>query len=376
MKKANLNRAFTLVELLVVIAIIGILIGLLLPAVQAAREAARRMQCSNNLKQMGIGLHNYHDVHQSFPPNRLGRGDSVWSKCSYGFHISLLPFCEEQARYDQWRQRTGTGDWPAVDGTIDTSALTPSTGSVSYLGCPSDPAATEPSYLTQRTITTSYASCHGDSFVIRFTVKNRRGFFGGGWGIYTGTNTLYRPDGFNCRGFADILDGTSNTIAIGETVITPRTLYEGIKGGVLYTIGNITPSQCSGLRNTIDPTLMNLNAPYNPMAGRARGYAYFCGHPMTTGFQTILPPNSPNCSVGASACDGGLFSAQSYHSGGVNVVLADGSVRFIAETVDCGDQTYRSWGESDCWANDTIGESKFGVWGAMGSMNGGETKSL
>ncbi|MDD3587532.1 MAG: DUF1559 domain-containing protein [Thermoguttaceae bacterium] len=362
-------RAFTLVELLVVIAIIGILIALLLPAVQAAREAARRMQCTNNLKQLGIGLHNYHDSCQSFPPNRLGKGSSLWDKCSFGFHIALLPYCEQQARFDLFKQlpSSTTGDWPNVAGNIGTAG----SGSISYMGCPSDASANEPSYLSQQSITCSYASCHGDSFRVGFTTKNSRGFFGGGWGIYTGTNASYTPDGFNCRNFSDILDGTSNTIAIGETVVTPRSQYPAVKGGVMYSIGSATtPTTCASYRETSDSKMIYLASGKSLMSGNARGYAFYCGYPMTTGFQTILPPNSPNCSYGSAACDGGLFAAQSFHSGGVNVVFADGSVKFISETIECGNQS------TNYFSADPLGESGFGVWGALGSINGGESKSM
>src|SRR5688500_12419399 len=90
------RKGFTLVELLVVIAIIGILIALLLPAVQAAREAARRYQCTNNLKQIGLAMHNYHDINGKFPPSRIARGDYItWA-------VLILPYMEQQAMYELW----------------------------------------------------------------------------------------------------------------------------------------------------------------------------------------------------------------------------------------------------------------------------------
>ncbi len=130
--------AFTLVELLVVIAIIGILIGLLLPAVQAAREAARRMQCTNNFKQIGIGLHNYHDVYQSFPAIRSGGVRNLTDYDSnnmgvYSFHVFMLPYCEQQTRYEAIMNTKVSGCLPSTHTERECFK-----GSISYLHCPSD----------------------------------------------------------------------------------------------------------------------------------------------------------------------------------------------------------------------------------------------
>jgi len=102
MTRSKQRRAFTLVELLVVIAIIGILVALLLPAVQAAREAARRAQCSNNLKQMGLAAHNYHDTFRSFPPGAITDGPCCSAKSRVNWAIALLPYMEQTSLYDEY----------------------------------------------------------------------------------------------------------------------------------------------------------------------------------------------------------------------------------------------------------------------------------
>ncbi|MDO5581817.1 MAG: DUF1559 domain-containing protein [Planctomycetia bacterium] len=162
------KKGFTLVELLVVIAIIGILIGLLLPAVQAAREAARRMQCTNNLKQLGIGLHNYHDVHSCFPPTRIGNNrNGSGSDQDYvvaTFFVSLLPFCEQQARWDLYASgTTSAGVTTCIWGHTTVGGEYLWRGSIPYLACPSDPLSSEPSFFSS-SIRSSYLGCVGDTY--------------------------------------------------------------------------------------------------------------------------------------------------------------------------------------------------------------------
>ncbi|MDO5582394.1 MAG: DUF1559 domain-containing protein [Planctomycetia bacterium] len=365
-------RGFTLVELLVVIAIIGILIGLLLPAVQAAREAARRMECTNNLKQLGIGLHNYHDAYNSFPGQRGPLYNTAHWGC-IGFHVSLLPFCEKSGLFSTImvaNNKTGLGFFG------NSTALTTN---VPGLLCPSDGNAKDPVVVPSAFSSggrafakTNYCASIGDAMGLSGEGSiNQRGFFAGGEGREPGVD-LHRLTVW--RGTHDILDGLSNTIAMSELVTGRQVELHRIKGnfacisGVVSSTGNQNIALCINTRNTADPEEFTGSS----STQFVRGGGFTCGVNLITGFQTVLPPNSPTCYQGGTASSigsSGLFSAASHHSGGVNTLLADGSVRFVSETVDCGDQNYTG-------KEVTTGLSPFGIWGAMGSINGGESSTL
>ena len=158
MQVSNRRRAFTLVELLVVIAIIGILIALLLPAVQAAREAARRSQCSNNLKQLGLALHNYHDTFKAQPPRQGGplwSGGSLTNPPRHSAFVNLLPFIEQDARYSQIM----TSQLNAWSGGADSGYV----GEIAPFICPSDGLLTETSPDRQALYSPlNYGLCMGD----------------------------------------------------------------------------------------------------------------------------------------------------------------------------------------------------------------------
>ena len=362
------RHGFTLVELLVVIAIIGILIGLLLPAVQAAREAARRMQCTNNLKQIGLALQNYHDTNGVFPPNCTGDGHedhpSPWGAVS--FYVALYPFMEQNALYNSVTSRGIDGfaavwqcDWDEF------KVLIP------MMGCPSDAQANQQSWLN-RGQPGSYCGSRGDTSVnLQENAINQRGFFKGGLGARP--NSMPRAFGWGrgvqCRPISAMTDGTSNTIAISEACVSERSNSMRVKGGtVIYDAGS--PNSCLAMVSANDRSVYTGNrSNYN-----GRGSLHIDGRPGVLIFTAVLPPNSPSCITADGLSNPGYsqygyLSASSYHSGGVNGAFVDGSVRFISETIDCGPNL----GSTTYLSTDPNGKSPFGVWGAMGTIAGGET---
>ncbi|MGI6401991.1 MAG: DUF1559 domain-containing protein [Thermoguttaceae bacterium] len=368
------RRGFTLVELLVVIAIIGILIGLLLPAVQAAREAARRMQCTNNLKQIGLALQNYHGTHEVFPPVRTSpadpSGNIVGRKITAGwglvsFYVALYPHMEQTARYElvmaEGDLEHNFAGWAKVlrgDNGAGPEYKAPIPG----MACPSDPTARTPSHVNgvQRG---SYPGCAGDA-TKRLGERdiNKRGFFPGGTGRFDLKN-------FKCNSMASIKDGTSNTIAVSEAVCGDGADTINIKGSLVSYRGS--PAGCLDMVDPDNPGLMKENSTFWP---QVRGDSHADGRVHVLGFSTVLPPNSPTCFFNAGGTpqnNGGYFSATSFHSGGVNALRADGSVAFYSDSIYCGDLN-----TTDYISEDAKGKSPFGVWGALGSIAGRDSSSL
>lgn len=383
-----------------VIAIIGILIALLLPAVQAAREAARRMECTNKLKQIGLGLHNYHDSHNAFPPFAAGvSGDSSGGVFRGGLYSSLvfiLPYMEQGTRYDLLKSSIGTdGAWPSMPwvgfgATVNSFVGNP----IPIYWCPSDPNVSASIYGSGDTqhARTSYCLSLGDTIRSMGAVDgasmhtNNRGFFAGGCGFYKGKHAL------KCTTFASLLDGSSNTIACSEMIVAPVSSSPKIKGGVLtnfggtsnaysdastvgFGTGSYLPTNCLQSRSSTDSTIYNTTT--NLRAG-GRGYTFVWGYTENIAFTTVLPPNSPSC-LGGTDNVMGYLSASSHHSGGANTLRADGSVVFVSETIDCGSNTYDVKTPPAAYPSDKkdpTGKSPFGVWGALGSINGGETATL
>ncbi|UUO07424.1 DUF1559 domain-containing protein [Blastopirellula sp. J2-11] len=332
--------AFTLVELLVVIAIIGVLIALLLPAVQQARESARRMQCINRMKQVGLALHTYHDTYSAFPAMQTQAAPARPS----GF-ASLLPYLEQTAIYDGMTSASppyGSSDWnPTHQGTT-----------IAEFACPSDPNWESRAGVNGRK-PRSYHFSVGDS------IRNNHNSNSSKRGMFITQDN---------RDFSDLLDGSSNTTALSEVVIGPNQITRTMKGNVAVTPGiNANPSSpadCWGARGTdglVNPAIAVTAESY---VHRAPGSRWAEGRVFFSGFSTVLPPNAPRCTVAATDDSWGVWTPSSFHPGGVNVGFADGSTHFVSDTIDTGNPT----------ATEVIsGPSPFGVWGAMGSISGGET---
>ena len=385
MKNRGRSSGFTLVELLVVIAIIGILVGLLLPAVQAAREAARRMSCSNNFKQIGLALHNYHSTYKELPMQMGGTFDLTGGATdsngnNLGWMVGLLPFIEQQGLWDtishpyQYR-RDGTirtPVFPAMGPSVFDTDYSPWLSQVPGFRCPSDP---EQQYAT-RPAFTNYAGCIGDYV--------HETHYGGirSDGVSDTSNSTWSEEflkrydrGFffarHTHKFRDILDGLSNTIAAGEIVVGNGT---GEVHSHMRLVGsNVTrhgPAYWADAVDAENPKFWDYenHSVEGVTNSNRRGTNWASGRPYYTGFNTVAPPNG--LCVGRGHTSSAVVPAASRHTGGAHVLMGDGAVIFITDSIESGDQNAVPIGSR----NPQPGKaSPYGLWGALGTIRSRET---
>jgi prepilin-type N-terminal cleavage/methylation domain-containing protein/prepilin-type processing-associated H-X9-DG protein len=370
----RMRRGFTLIELLVVIAIIAVLIALLLPAVQAAREAARRAQCTNNLKQIGLAMHNYHQTANKFPQGKsmasayLGystKGYAGWTEWSA--QAQMLPYIEGGTIYNAINFSYAGGYGNAKNINI-TAWVTP----ISSFMCPSDTEVNKggPPNNTQAT-----ANSWGNT-TYPPNINSYRGSIGTTTSVY-GWSTGYAccsPDPLNfggtgnavippfstgmfvywyAYGIQDATDGTSNTIAFAESLVgdssnNSASYYlhknNAITGVTGAASAEVADASAVNYQNVIIPALNLCSTTYKAATtgtnvSNATGNRWGWGAMSMTLFNTVAPPNSQpwnSCRDSCAGCgpDDSIFSnAQSNHPGGVNVLMADGSSRFIKNSI-------------------------------------------
>lgn len=361
-RSSAIRRGFTLVELLVVIAIIGVLIALLLPAVQAARESARRTQCVNKLKQFGLAMHNYENAYRRFPPAQINQiydldtpvapatatspEYTAW-KASHGgytinanywawsFVVYLLPYMEQDAKFDEidmdFEQNNGTGTNPGV--VRNRNAVR---ALKDFFVCPSEVNKFPPGNLNVGKMT--YRGNHGRHGVMN---SNNDGIFVIEKGIWFGQ----RKD--NARWgllISEVLDGLSNTAAMTERALgDENTNRFNPKGDwVVDSIPNATINNTPAVRQACLASTNTTDADSNG------GENWFNGDYRISLYNHVVPPNKKSVKSGAGAAAEGCHPATSYHPGGVNAMMADGSVRFIKDSLS-----------ADVWA--AVGGRKDGI---------------
>jgi prepilin-type N-terminal cleavage/methylation domain-containing protein/prepilin-type processing-associated H-X9-DG protein len=346
------GAGFTLIELLVVIAIIAVLIALLLPAVQSAREAARRGQCANNLKQIGLALHNYHSAQGSFPlatsvavaGGTAGPGFQPWG--TWSCLAMMLPYMEQQPIYSAANFMT-TCTWGAGQAINSTSFNT----NIATFICPSD--GLSPTIAAWANNNNNYFGSIGTTTYPSAQVAT--GIFAPGssgpvWGTYyPNTNTKAVPPILVAYNISSVSDGTSNTVAFAEAVVGDQKHWTPFRDGAGFTnTGSYYQAFDAWSKQSYIIKGLQLcqqmfstrNNTWNPQS-EDKGWRWGYGGTGSALFNTIAPPSSsvytfggcrPDC-TGCGITNGQYENANSFHPGGCNVLFTDGSVKFIKSTI-------------------------------------------
>lgn len=401
--RGNPRLGFTLLETIVVSLTLMASLAMLLPLLQSARESSRRQTCKDNLKQIGLAIHHYHTAHQAMPMHgtgptnesrddccgaaiRAGRSPQApaYSRHQLSYLVGCLPFIEQQEIWEQISQPhedSNGNHWPAFGPAPYAADYAPWNTEIPTLRCPSDPFRGGPSLGR-----TNYAACVGDS-AWRTDNASWSYFRGSGW-RYDGSNRLRRQqvEG-SVRGafvprrqmkFRDILDGLANTLLAGE-------IATGNSDGDVRTTASIHNGRANVLGN---PKFCEDDEQMDPRRPRfwssekgalklgsnlgQRGFRWADFRPLYTQINTILPPNSEVCLRGTVGQDG-ILPPSSRHPGGAHVLMCDGAVIFMTESVECGDSRepvvyYRN----KLHQHQTENVSPYGLWGALGTRSARE----
>jgi prepilin-type N-terminal cleavage/methylation domain-containing protein len=301
-KHSSRFRAFTLIELLVVIAIIAILIALLLPAVQQAREAARRTQCRNNLKQIGLAIHNYESSLRCFPPGRLN------FPMVFSVQAHLLPYLEGSTLYNvidfNTRPNFGAPSSPMTQNEIAARTRIPG-----YV-CPSDSEKVPGSDFAP----TNYIATTGSG---TGTANH----------INLGDGVMYS---MSCVRFRDVTDGLSNTVCFSEHTLGPGGNPSSPSGSPPREARAEVLELTGGTATTEAACIVGGGGNWSGM----RGAKWMNGHYGDTLYNHFYSPNSKQFDCGNGSHNYGLTAARSRHIGGATTLLGDGSVRFVGDNVD------------------------------------------
>ncbi|NND97031.1 MAG: DUF1559 domain-containing protein [Pirellulaceae bacterium] len=368
-------------NMLAVVCCAALVVATVLPSIVRHRTVARSTACANNLSQLGLGIHNYHSAYKQLPPGCGGTtGDDIPEKNNAGRLgplVAISPFVEQQRLWEQIANplvNATTGDkFPAMGPVpwFDADRYTPWSQSPEVYQCPESFAAEQqqPDAKVVFTltipgehgsdVTTCYVTCYGDGTEnagalvdpedfesVRRARANNRGMFQAGLPLK----------------FRDMLDGLSNTIMLSETIASVQG-KQGISG-IAKNVANLSEEPRVCLDVLKDPTTQ--------WWAQGRGSRWSDGLLAVSGFQTVLPPNSPSCTSELGMFDS-VVAASSSHDGGVHVLFGDGAVKFITNTIDCGDLSVPGVALGRQGASAPGSQSPYGIWGALGTRASKET---